>query len=1715
MRVEKFLHKAIACTLVLVLVATAVPLQAAAESVGHEPAEGHILDEVRTSFVEAHAEETADLEAIEIDASRLEHMEQEYEEPEPPSGLSALADREPSYAGPFEVGDTRMFRTRTGAGSAQDKCIAAHMLGRSAHVNVWALDDDDYHEKTGTAHDASCRLPDISTAYAQNIATMFDPIYARMTSAGGFAPHAGTMAYPGSANLPAVGDLGGDSRVNFLLYDIHGDGGGGGGYTPGFFWATDFFTYSNDGTDIKPDGWNGPDNRSFANGLDMLHVDIGEGQGFNALKIDATEGERLSIYSTLAHEFQHMLFYIHFGIYDPDVGGRTYTWLNEMLSELAGTYFVHEGAEIVPVERMFHGAANIYPPGSSGYSDFLNFASSKSISMAKFFAMLMYKTYGTAFASGIYDAIMTSYPTASDATERAYHRNRISADGHDKTVGSLLQAATGIGVGDDTLHLAYALFMESFAADGGLVRTGGSSVQTTKIVENTQAWSNLWAVRPSLGSPSFNSGAGLNYNLSSYAPAPVLQSGDRATLNGYGAAVPARGPTHEMLFRLDGAGAGTIATPILTISLEDASEGALYYLAVPRSATPPGSAGADIHPLRKDGGDNVINTYSGTAYLFVSSFYQSVDTELAFSWSESDPDELTGLATIAPTAPRYGDTLEVWINSGNSDFYDYQWRVDGVQAGTGADTYEIVASDIGKVITVDVTSPTKSGVLTGRTTPVGKAINPYVAAPPTPAETDAYRISLAHTDGYEYSNGGFIWQDSPVFTGLQANTSYLFYQRVKATATHTASDMSVAMQTSTMPPLTNEDAVAETKAALTWNAIRGANLLESDVATDLSLPLISEYGASISWSSDHEAVSPAGRVTVPVFAFGMYDIADAHITLTAVITRGSATDTVVFNLTVLAVVVDGFTPVNGIHYTTTPLNPEGWTNRDFVITARAGYSLGLVGDPASDTWLSFLAYTVETHDGNVDFYMRDMLTGEISQMSSEAYKIDRSLVPGDPSRIILKNYLVLNVGEDSDLDARAWPDATAEVSLAALNADVDDPVATVTADGVVTAVRPGSVVIKAWFGDFPDGSYIAAECRVDVVDDALPIHQAVSSVRLLQTAIRVNALSENYARLPIQLILAQNAPLTGLSIGALDTSRGAAGNALAAVDSVKLTNDPAGYFTLKTIDDKFVEFIPTQALISQTKAKRLTSALEVTVTGAGGTETHLTQNLRIDIARTWPKLKARAVRFNSFFPGDLVPISITTNIGAVTSIELNGENRHNPMVEFIDGALRLKDAGQRPTRLAFRVKVSDFGDRWFDVVMNASVRRTNPVARLSSASVTMYKSAEVRLTGAGVPRITGITSGHPDFTVTYPTPRHDSFHLQYRPGLDDIVSAKARVPLTFSFAGTESTRLLRLTANAPPRNESVKLSRSTVTLVNSSATHMHGDSVTVTAVTKPVDAVIASVAAETPEGASALSIDHTDKSIRISIEPYAAAGAYKVLVTTDKGRRALLNVRVIDGTGRNTASIAFRARGKLDVINPGSSVTLTPRFTSFNYAGGNVMIEDSDIGAAFEVASGPNASGVVTLRMKDLPIKPRGVQTFILIYEDAMGNRCNGTVNITPRQGKARFTQSAKSVALQRNDVYSESRIDVSVRTPATAKISHIEVRPTRETAKAANHAEAFTARRLQDGSWAIGFKDSDIDSRLLHTNALKSKTTSIKLNIYIAGSDAVAGTVTVKVAVG
>lgn len=76
------------------------------------------------------------------------------------------------------------------------------------------------------------------------------------------------------------------------------------------------------------------------------------------------------------------------------------------------------------------------------------------------------------------------------------------------------------------------------------------------------------------------------------------------------------------------------------------------------------------------------------------------------------------------------------------------------------------------------------------------------------------------------------------------------------------------------------------------------------------------------------------------------------------------------------------------------VNSNDWINKDFVITAKAGYALSLT-DTANGVWVDSLTASDETGNGKLTFFVKNTETGIISAAVTENYKIDKTAPTGE------------------------------------------------------------------------------------------------------------------------------------------------------------------------------------------------------------------------------------------------------------------------------------------------------------------------------------------------------------------------------------------------------------------------------------------------------------------------------------------------------------------------------------------------------------------------------------------------------------------------------------------------------------------------------------------------------------------------------------------------
>jgi hypothetical protein len=213
----------------------------------------------------------------------------------------------------------------------------------------------------------------------------------------------------------------------------------------------------------------------------------------------------------------------------------------------------------------------------------------------------------------------------------------------------------------------------------------------------------------------------------------------------------------------------------------------------------------------------------------------------------------------------------------------YQWKAGGTNVGTNASTYTVATADLGKAITVVITSSVETGnVTSAATSAVVKKAAPAAPAAPTLSSRTDTSVTLVATAGREYSKDGTTWQTSNVFTGLFSGTAYTFYQRIAETADTLPSASSPVFNVTTLTPVTftavqtggTSNTVNSTGIVLTFStAVTGLTADNITVTNGTGAAVKGTLsGSGTTWTIALSSVTTQGNVTVSVTNFGNFNV---------------------------------------------------------------------------------------------------------------------------------------------------------------------------------------------------------------------------------------------------------------------------------------------------------------------------------------------------------------------------------------------------------------------------------------------------------------------------------------------------------------------------------------------------------------------------------------------------------------------------------------------------------------------------------------------------------------------------------------------------------------------------------------------------------------------------------------------------------------------------
>jgi len=282
----------------------------------------------------------------------------------------------------YAVGDTKKFWVEEHIGMEDFVQQQATLRAQGTYGNIWVMDT----------------LTSFTTGRAQALSDKFDQIYPIETSLLGYEYGGG----PGG-----TGGKDGDARIQILVYDL----GSGGITTLGFFWAKDYYEQSQ---------LIGSNANLKTNLAEIFYIN-----GNNSVYINPNYGPD-TLYTTLVHEFQHM---INFNQKVVKKNLNSATWYNEMLSQLA---------EDVISPLIGVGPSNRNHPIKDRIPLFLDYYYYTGVTSWGTSGDIQLITYSTSYAFGAY--LLRNYGGASLLKEMLSNNSVNTA-----SITAALQAVIGSG----------------------------------------------------------------------------------------------------------------------------------------------------------------------------------------------------------------------------------------------------------------------------------------------------------------------------------------------------------------------------------------------------------------------------------------------------------------------------------------------------------------------------------------------------------------------------------------------------------------------------------------------------------------------------------------------------------------------------------------------------------------------------------------------------------------------------------------------------------------------------------------------------------------------------------------------------------------------------------------------------------------------------------------------------------------------------------------------------------------------------------------------------------------------------------------------------------------------------------------------------------------------------------------------------------------------
>ena len=683
--------------------------------------------------------------------------------------------------------------------------------------------------------------------------------------------------------------------------------------------------------------------------------------------------------------------------------------------------------------------------------------------------------------------------------------------------------------------------------------------------------------------------------------------------------------------------------------------------------------------------------------------------------------------------------------------------------------------------------------------------------------------------------------------------------------------------------------------------------------------------------------------------------------------------------------------------------------------------------------------------------------------------------------------------------------------------------------GAITAGTAAGTDYVVAMLDLGDEVY-TAHCRVDVAENITELSTVTAS--LTEDKVTVELYRTDYTRLGIILAIDQNQVSTASDVETPEVGNEPESAHTAILKAVRLestdNNDVTSAFALNIVDDRNVEIIPLVDVTdpAAVKAANIKGSYKVNVIATidDGTEAGRELDpmpLTITVKKTLPKLKAAPVKLNRFigqsaevaitggivraFTADTYSSSVATlssdvpvTVTPVPGNEKNGSARFNLTCELADWAVTAN----------VTVSVSS--------VLQKPKQTYNPATVTLNPSLdTVTDCAQVAYTLTPLPGMENwrVYNGYhvyeggslqPNSVLQVYMPDDSTVMVQPGRNFDPSVPHTYKV---FMLVGGQEVSSFTVKTLKPGMDPSVtakaagtidlavKNSPVTVTLTGKNCNPGAADIYTVTVLRNNKKLGV------TDEDVSGYFTWYRQDNVITLRAEYGLEEIYKKGdVYTAVIENSLADIKPVAFTVKASAkvpavSVAYKAAGSIDVLRPGTSVTVTP--TVKNWYGRDLELDDLHLyrkdGASYtdvteECLFGVSFDGKAYTLTADSTLNPKD-KYFAAIPAATVGAAKQTYGALWVKMGKATVAQSTKAITLSKADCYDRQSVILSLSDPTLESIGMADV-------VLVDKSGNFELTRLGSGECAIGYAGSTLPK-----NIRSLKTATVQLKVYLAGN--------------